>query len=251
MNEGRSKLASVAFSLAILAAVAVVAGPLAIHARVASPFLGFRIFGLGLVASLPLLLLSIAALVRTRGPARREGRSTALRATLLSGVLALAFALLAAPGMRVPPIHDISTDPEDPPQFVEAARAPENAGDVLGYPRETAPQQRTAYPDVMPIRVRVEPSAAFANAQRAAAAVGWEIVRSDPAAGSLEATATSKVFLFVDDVSVRLRPEEGGTKIDVRSRSRVGKSDMGANAARIRAFAAAVGTGGAGGAGGQ
>jgi uncharacterized protein (DUF1499 family) len=238
MNEGRSTLATVALGLAVLAVVAVVAGPLAIHAGIVTPFRGFRIFGFGLLASLPILVLSLAALVRTRGPTQREGRRSAARATGVSVALALLFAALAAPAMRVPQIHDITTDPEDPPQFVEAERAPENQGGVLAYPRETVAQQRVAYPDVAPIVLKAAPGDAYAAALRAASNLGWQVVRSDPSGGTLEATSTSRLFLFVDDVTVRVRPQDQGSRIDLRSRSRVGKSDLGANAARIRAFAA-------------
>jgi len=239
MNSGRSTLASVAFFLAVLALVAVVAGPLAIHAAVVTPFLGFRIFGLGLLASLPILVLAIAALILTRGAAKREGRATAVRATVLSALMAVIFAVLAAPGMRLPAIHDITTDPNDPPVFVEAARAPENQDGMI-YPSENAALQRAAYPDIAPIVVKAASTEAYGAAQRAATDVGWAIVRSDPAAGTFEATSTSRIFLFVDDISVRVRPDGDGSRIDLRSRSRVGKSDLGANAARIRAFSAAL-----------
>ena len=236
MQEARSTLANVALGLAVLAAVAAVTGPVAIHAGVTTPFLGFRIFGFGLLASLPILLLSLAALIRSRGPEQREGRRSAVRATLLSAGLVVLFAVLAVPGMRIPAIHDITTDPDDAPLFIEAARAPENAAAALAYPLENAPQQRSAYPDLAPIVTKAAPADAYAAAQRAATALGWQVVRSDPSAGTLEAEATSRVFLFVDDVSLRVRAQDGGSRIDLRSRSRVGKSDVGANAARIRAF---------------
>src|SRR5574337_1690239 len=239
MSSGGSALATTAFVLAILALVAVVAGPLAIHAGAVSRFLGFRIFGLGLLASVPILLLGVAALIRTRSAARRAGRPSAVRATVLSALMAGLFLALALPARRVPPIHDITTDPADPPDFVAAVRAPENQGG-MAYPAENATQQQLAYPDVTPLRVKLAPADAYAAAQRAAAALGWTVVRSDPSSGTFEATSTSRIFRFVDDVSVRVRPDADGARVDLRSRSRVGKSDLGANAARIRAFSAAL-----------
>ncbi len=241
MNEDRSILASIALGLALLSAVAVAAGPLAIHAQLASPFVGFRIFALGLLASLPALALGLVALLVTRGPSLRRARGTAVRACLLAGALVLCLAMLAAPGARVPAIHDITTDPDDPPALVVAARAPENSDADLAYPVDTAAQQRQAYPDIRPIVSTLPPAEAYAAAQQAAATLGWEVVNADPAARSLEATATSTVFRFVDDVAVRIQPADGGSRIDVRSRSRVGRSDLGANAARIRSFAAELG----------
>lgn len=244
MNGGRSKLSGVAFSMSVLAALTAVAGPLSIHAGVTTPFLGFRIFAAGLLAAIPALILSVIALLRTRGSARRDGHRMAVRATLISAALVVLFAVLAAPGLGVPPIHDITTDPDDAPALIEAARAPDNAGQDFAYPRDTTALQRDAYPDISPILVSAAPADAYAAAQRAATALGWEVLRSDPATGTLEAKATSRTFLFVDDVSVRVRPQDAGSRIDVRSRSRVGKSDLGANAARIRAFAAEVGRSG-------
>ena len=244
MAQGRSKVATLAYVLAVLLVVAVLAGPLAIHAGVASPFVGFRIFGVALVASLPVLLLSLAALFTSGRRGDREGRSVALRASLLSALLVLCFLALAIPARRVPPINDITTDTADPPAFHEAARAPENAGKDLAYPPDFLAQQQAAYPDVAPILVAKGPADAYAAAQKAAAALGWVVVRSDPAGLSFEATQTSRAFQFVDDVAVRVRPEGDGARVDVRSRSRVGKSDVGANAARIRAFAAELSHGG-------
>jgi cytochrome bd-type quinol oxidase subunit 2 len=124
MNEGRSTFASVC-NLALLAWLAVVAGLLGIHVGITKPFVGFRIFGFGLLASVPILVLSIIAMLRTRGAARREGRRSALQATLLSGALLVLFAVLAAPGAQVPAINDITTDRRSP-AFVEALQAPEN-----------------------------------------------------------------------------------------------------------------------------
>jgi len=70
----------------------------------------------------------------------------------------------------------------------------------------------------------------------AAEALGLEIVREDPSARVIEATDTTRIFRFVDDVAIRVRPDGDGSRVDVRSRSRDGKGDLGANAARIRAF---------------
>ena len=139
----------------------------------------------------------------------------------------------------VPPIHDITTDPDDPPAFVAilplragASNPPEYAG------AETAAQQRRAYPDLAPVELPVPPATAFARARDAATSMGWELVAADSAAGRVEATATTRWFGFKDDVVVRVRPSGAGSRVDVRSKSRVGGSDVGANAARIREYVA-------------
>ncbi len=110
------------------------------------------------------------------------------------------------------------------------------------YPgSETAQAQRRAYPDIAPLELAVPPAAAFARALDAATAMGWEIVAADAVAGRIEATATTPWFGFRDDVVVRVAPTPTGSRIDVRSVSRVGKSDLGANAKRIRAYLARLG----------
>jgi len=139
----------------------------------------------------------------------------------------------------VPPIHDITTDTQDPPRFVDVlplrATAPnsaEYAGDSI------AALQRVGYPDLGPATITEPVGAAFTRALQAARAMGWELVAADSAAGRIEATATTRWFGFKDDVVVRVRPADGGSRVDVRSVSRVGGSDVGTNAARIRAFLA-------------
>lgn len=142
---------------------------------------------------------------------------------------------------RVPLIHDITTDLENPPVFVAVlplrADAPNTA--AYGGP-EIAAQQRQGYPDLGPLTVSDLPPQAFERAVAAAQGMGWEIVASAPAEGRLEATDTTFWFGFKDDVVVRVAPIESGSRIDVRSVSRVGKSDVGANAKRIMAYLARI-----------
>lgn len=139
----------------------------------------------------------------------------------------------------VPPIHDITTDVDSPPAFVAVlplrAGAP-NPAEYAGA--EVAAQQRAAYPDVGPLTLDLDSSAAFQHALEEARAMGWEIVAADSAQGRIEATATTFWFGFKDDVIVRLTPVDGGTRVDVRSVSRMGRSDIGTNAQRIREFLA-------------
>ena len=129
----------------------------------------------------------------------------------------------------VPPINDITTDSENPPRYMTTTR---------NYPgAEFARQQRAAYPDIGPVLLAVPPAQAFKNAFAAAEAMGWEVVGSDPAAGTIEAVDTTKFFGFKDDIAVRITPTADGSRVDIRSKSRVGRSDLGTNAHRIRAYA--------------
>ena len=127
-----------------------------------------------------------------------------------------------------PPINDISTDTENPPKYMTASRS---------YPgAEFARQQRAAYPDLLPVLMPVPPAAAFKKALAAAEAMGWEVVGADAAAGTIEAVDTTRFFGFKDDIAIRIVSTSDGSRIDIRSKSRVGRGDVGTNAQRIRAY---------------
>jgi uncharacterized protein (DUF1499 family) len=142
-------------------------------------------------------------------------------------------------GRSVPPIHDITTDTVDPPAFVavlpQRAQTPGvNKAEYAGA--EVADQQAKAYPDIKPITSAKPPAEMFARALATANELGWEIVDQKPGEGRIEATATSMFFGFKDDIVIRIRAEGTGSRLDIRSKSRVGRGDVGANANRIRAF---------------
>lgn len=138
----------------------------------------------------------------------------------------------------VPPIHDISTDTVNPPLFVDvlplradAANPPDYAGE------EIARQQQEAYPDLTTISYQAAYDSVFAEAEALVEDMGWEKVASVPEEGRIEATATTRWFGFRDDVVIRIEDDlSQGVQVDIRSKSRVGRSDIGTNAARIRAF---------------
>lgn len=137
----------------------------------------------------------------------------------------------------VPPIHDITTDTSNPPEFIAIAPLRADAPNPVAYPgEETAEQQRQAYPDIETYITSAEPARVFDAALVVASEMGWQLVESDSAAGRIEATATTTWFGFKDDVVIRIQQENGQTHVDVRSKSRVGRSDVGANAERIRNF---------------
>ena len=229
-----SRVASAARHVGLVAVALFALGPLAIQLGLASPFVGFRIFGIGLLAGMVALALGLVGLAATRASSGRAGRAQALTGLLLGAAVVACVAIAAGPGLGVPAINDLTTDPGDPPAFVDPAR---------GYTgEEFARAQREAYPDLAPIRFEGTPDAAFAAALAAAGQLGWEVVRQDAEEGTFEATDTTAIFRFVDDVAVRVRPDGGAAKIDLRSKSRDGKGDLGANAARIRAFRDALAT---------
>jgi uncharacterized protein (DUF1499 family) len=164
---------------------------------------------------------------------------------IIIGAIGLAVALaLVVPAWQlentaknVPRIHDITTDTTNPPQFVallpvrqKTPNGPEYAGEKI------AQQQKAAYPDIQPIVLKEPPGRSFERALAAARAMGWEIVAAVAAEGRIEATATTRWFRFKDDIVVRVTPSSGGSRVDVRSKSRIGRSDLGANAKRIRLY---------------
>jgi uncharacterized protein (DUF1499 family) len=141
----------------------------------------------------------------------------------------------------VPPIHDITTDTITPPGYVEVAtlRSELQVPNSLDYLPEVAAQQHTGYPDLQPAFLAVPPEDAYRQALDLVRARGWEVVAADEAGRRIEATDTTYWFGFKDDVAIRVSAVPDGTsRVDVRSVSRVGRSDVGTNAKRIRAFLA-------------
>lgn len=128
-----------------------------------------------------------------------------------------------------PPINDISTDTEEPPVFWFTATPSD-------YPAQNAGPQRAAYPDVRPLDLTLPVDEAFAAALALVEERGWEVLSADPAESQIEAIATSRLFGFEDEVVIRVTETDAGTRIDMRSRSRLGQIDRGANARRIEAF---------------
>jgi len=178
------------------------------------------------------LLLSLAGAITSR-PGRQPGRRgfvTGLLGVLLAlPVLGMALQWEVAT-RTTPPINDISTDTEDPPVFWDMPNPTEYPGEKF------ASLQRTSYPDIASLLVKQTPDAVYVQALALVNQRGWAVVASDAAEGRIEAVATSRLFGFADEVAVRISPAEGGARVDMRSRSRLGKIDRGTNAQRIRAY---------------
>ncbi len=214
----------------------------AILALAAGPGYRAGIIGVGaglltyVAASLAMLFATIAASV---GLAMTKGAS--------QGVTWVAFfaALLVTVNNVVwlnraraaPPIHDITTDVNQPPEFVAILPLRSDAPNPADYAGgETAELQRDAYPDVETIVVLDSAGLVFDSALAVADELGWEIVDSNAQAGRIEAIDTTAYFGFKDDIVIRVGSEGPETRIDVRSKSRVGIGDVGTNANRIRHF---------------
>lgn len=202
---------------------------------------GFTLLRWAAYGGIAVGVLSLIALFRTRPGAPRRGMRLAVFAL---GVSLLVFGvpfLLQQQAQRVPPIHDITTDTENPPEFVAVEPLRAEAPNSVEYGgQEVAAQQREAYPEIQPLMLDLPPEQAFQHALNAARGMDWEIVAADSAEGRIEATDELFWFGFKDDVVVRLAPADGGTTIDVRSKSRVGRGDLGVNARRVRNYLESV-----------
>lgn len=172
------------------------------------------------------LVISLVGLVRLRR--QRRAVATGLLGVLLA-LPVLVMALQWEYATRAyPPINDISTDTVDPPEFWDMPNP-------MAYPGEAVAQhQRAAYPELAPLTLQQLPAEVFDVALQLVQARGWSVVASDAEEGRIEAVATSRLFGFADEVSIRIVPEGSGSRVDMRSRSRLGKIDRGTNARRIR-----------------
>lgn len=240
--------AHLAAALIVLSLVLMLAAPLGYRLRLWSALTALtRVVALGLVAG---ALAAALAAVSLAAGGWRVGPGTAimLLAIVVIGIAAIALPVRAGRVAKKTPFNDVTTDTADPPAFVAvlALRRTELPGAVGAWDRGrlAALQQRT-YPDLAPLRLAAAPGEAFARARDAAHAMGWTVVAEDAAQGRIEACDRTRWFGFVDDIVVRLRPDGAGTRVDLRSASRVGISDLGKNRARIRAYEAALGGGAA------
>lgn len=197
---------------------------------------GFMLLAVGTVLAAVVFFLGIIAFVYSLSKKLQAERSAILIGVALSVVILGLMGSQFMTASSVPPIHNISTDTDDPPQFdkIVAIREAEGAN-PLEYDIEALKDvQREAYPQVQPlISPQVGAGEMLNRAVQVMEGMGLTIVNSDAAAGRVEATDTTFWFGFKDDVVVRVRPEGGGSVVDIRSVSRVGQSDLGKNAARI------------------
>ncbi|MBA3730131.1 MAG: DUF1499 domain-containing protein [Sphingomonas sp.] len=211
---------------------------------------GFTILRYAFYAAMAGGVLAIIAFFIGRRAQARTGRLN-LAALVIAASFGLYLMSHVTTAKRVPAIHDVTTDLADMPQFRTLAVRADNLENIPdeGRPELAAldPQRRweaihrKAYGDLRGVRLAAPPAAALGRVEKLAQSRGWDVAKVDPQAGILEATATTRFFRFKDDVVVRVRPDpgqKGGSIVDMRSISRVGGSDVGVNATRIREFLA-------------
>ncbi len=220
----------IALVLGLAALALCILGPLLAHFQLAPAMAGFGIFILSGAVGLVAVVVAAYLLVASRG--------LPIAAAGFLGILPLAAIVVGAvQGSGYPAINDITTDVYDVPKFNAAKTFPGNVGRQLSFPERFAPIIETSYPSLEPLRTKQPPDEAFAAVRELAEAQGWEHLTADGGNHRLEATAASRVFRFKDDVVIRVEAaEDGGSRIDMRSKSRDGRSDFGVNAARIKQF---------------
>ncbi len=238
INEAAGRrTCSLVLSLGLLSPLVAVAGAALANMRIVDPLPGFFGIFLGVLLSLAAVVLWLLALIFTRRGRNPKARR---KASLGVGAAVLYFAALIGltlPTADLPRINDITTDPTNPIEYVEIAQLPENRGRDMSYNPAFESQQRAGYPALASKILDRDVSDAFAMTARAVSGLpNVEIIASVPEEGRIEATITSGIFHFVDDLVVRVKPHERGSIIDIRSKSRDGKGDLGANAARIEAI---------------
>ena len=218
-------------AIGLLAVLAMLLGPLLAHFEVVPPLAGFGMFALGGIVAAIVGLVSLVQLVRGYGITA----GGALGLIAAAGFIYIA----ASQGGGHPRINDFTTDLADPPAFTHAKTIPQNAGRDMAYPKDWAAIQRECCADLHPAVLAMPPRDAYAKALAQAKAMPtWSVVAVGEDANGLtiEAVSTSNLFRFQDDVVIRVRPDSVGAKVDMRSKSRDGKGDMGVNTARIRSY---------------
>ncbi len=139
--------------------------------------------------------------------------------------------------LRYPRINDVATNVEEPPAFVVGVHAPSNQSRDMSFPEKNGAIIRTAYPNVQPLELDEAPEQAFRRVSALASDMpGWVITHRDEDALVLEAEVATSFYRFLDDVVICISSQGGRTRIDMRSKSRDGLVDAGANAKRIQAF---------------
>ena len=194
---------------------------------------GLLLYALSCLGCLLLFTLSGVLLALPRFVPFR--RSILLRLLITVPGTVLLLSLLAGRG-DYPPIHDITTDTDDPPIFTLAPEMRGEEANPLDIKPDSIAQQLAAYTDLQTLQTSLSPDEAFDRALRVAGELEWQVYHEDREAGIIEAVDTTRFMAFKDDVVIRIRSEEQGTAVDLRSVSRVGLGDLGANAKRIRAF---------------
>lgn len=180
------------------------------------------------------MILSLAGLWLSRRAGSKQSLIAGLLGLLLCLPLVVFIVNFEIAALIYPPINDITTDVEDPPSFWDVPNPVTYPGD------QVAELQRQGYPDLKPLELSIDTTQSFKLASAVAHDMDWEIVAENTNEMQIEAVARSFLFGFEDYIAIRLQDNNGHTRVDVRSHSRLGRIDRGVNAKRIRAYLTAL-----------
>lgn len=240
----RSRLAGFALGLAAFAALVTLYALVLTRTRAVDAASGFAAFLSGLVLAVLAILVALAAMVvvwRTG----RTGGARSFFAIVIAAAVVGGPAYAAATGLFAPRMIEVSTDLADPPRFERVARARSSAelpAPGPAIPTEQSAAQRAGYPDLGPLKLNLQPDEVSNLVIGLVEERGWRILgrtsfpRGGPPTGRIEAVARTFALGLEEDVSIRVRPDGDGSRVDMRSASRIGPADFGSNAQRVKAF---------------
>lgn len=238
MVSVRSAIPMTAFVAAVASALAAMAAGFGVRLDWWHFSVGFSILRWAVYVAIAAVVLSVIGAFFTR---QQRGMGWAAAGLVIALVVVAVPASWLYTARQVPPIHDITTDTDNPPRFDAILALRMNAPNPAHYGGPSiAAKQRQAYPNIEPMIVEASRAEVFDHAVATARRMGWAIHAADAARGRIEATDTTFWFGFKDDVVVRIQSVPQGTRVDVRSVSRVGRSDVGTNAKRIREYLGAL-----------
>ncbi|HEY7842447.1 MAG TPA: DUF1499 domain-containing protein [Bradyrhizobium sp.] len=241
-SEPFSGLATWARNLAVFSIVAVVVSILIVRFGFLEmkPAIATFFGALGLAVLSILIGLAGFAAIWQNGT---RGMSRILLAFVINAVILAYPAYLILQYRKLPPIHDITTDPIDPPRFDALARlrSSDGANTAVYAGLYSAEQQRQAYPDIEPVELEIPVDRAYAIALRLVNKRKWLVIderapQPTRRLGTIEAVARTPIMGFREDVSIRIAPDGEDSRVDIRSSSRYFESDLGSNASRITKF---------------
>lgn len=237
-----SRLSRTGIWTALIGVAVVALSGLGAKAGFLSPFQSMAAYALGSLLLLIALITAGLGLLRSGGTAGTASAPATWLALLAGLAITANNGVFMGQARGAPAIEDITTDTGNPPAFVallplrqrDASNPPEYPGPVA------AAAQKRAYPDLQPLFVNRPANIVFAAARDVVAENGWTLVDANEAEGRIEATAESGWVRLKDDVVIRIQPGRDHTRLDVRSKSRAGRADMGTNARRVRAYLESV-----------
>ena len=233
MNQAptRSRLVTVSGVISLILLLALPVSVVLVRSGQWQPGLG--LYALSCAGAVLVMILFIILLML---PGFKTQRAAIFKRALLVLPGTVMLVTLVAGRGDYPAIHDISTDTQDVPMYTAAQTMRGEGTNPLSIKPESIEKQKESYPDLATLRNEDSLEANFDRALATANALGWEVYHQDRKSGTIEAVDTTAIMNFKDDVVIRLRVQGSETLIDMRSVSRVGVGDIGANAKRIRAF---------------